>query len=110
MNAAPLQSERLIRKAAVWKKVLWVSVGGIIIPPLIGLAGTVLGMIQAFDTVGRTGGSDPATLAENIRLALMTTAAGLVISLIFVIPLIVSLCVLKKLKRQATLQAPQQPA
>ncbi len=49
--------------------------------PMIGLFGTVAGMILAFDTMGISGGSDPAELAGNISLALMTTAGGLVVAI-----------------------------
>lgn len=49
--------------------------------PMIGLFGTVAGMILAFDTMGLSGGSDPSQLAGNISLALMTTAGGLVVAI-----------------------------
>jgi len=49
--------------------------------PMIGLFGTVAGMILAFDTMGMSGGSDPSELAGNISLALMTTAGGLVVAI-----------------------------
>jgi len=48
--------------------------------PMIGLLGTVSGMIKAFDNLGNTGMGDPAALAANISEALWTTAAGLVIA------------------------------
>lgn len=49
--------------------------------PMLGLLGTVSGMIKAFGTLGREGMGDPAALASNISEALVTTAAGLVIAL-----------------------------
>mgnify|MGYP001796427868 CR=1 FL=1 len=49
--------------------------------PMIGLFGTVAGMILAFDTMGLSGGSDPSQLAGNISLALMTTAGGLTVAI-----------------------------
>ncbi|MDA7921537.1 MotA/TolQ/ExbB proton channel family protein [Verrucomicrobiales bacterium] len=49
--------------------------------PMIGLFGTVAGMIMAFDTMGLAGGSDPSKLASDISLALMTTAGGLVVAI-----------------------------
>tara|TARA_R110002096_G_scaffold316010_7_gene510336 strand:+ start:13191 stop:14225 length:1035 start_codon:yes stop_codon:yes gene_type:complete len=48
--------------------------------PMIGLLGTVSGMIKAFDKLGGEGMGDPASLATNISEALFTTAAGLVIA------------------------------
>ncbi|MCB1062817.1 MAG: MotA/TolQ/ExbB proton channel family protein [Verrucomicrobiae bacterium] len=49
--------------------------------PMVGLLGTVSGMIKAFQTLGLSGGSDPAKLAANISEALMTTATGLVVAI-----------------------------
>ena len=49
--------------------------------PMMGLLGTVSGMIKAFQTLGISGGSDPAKLAAAISEALMTTATGLVVAL-----------------------------
>ncbi len=48
---------------------------------MLGLFGTVAGMVLAFDSMGLSGGSDPAALAGNISLALITTAGGLVIAI-----------------------------
>lgn len=49
--------------------------------PMIGLLGTVAGMIGAFATLRQTGGADPSALAGDISTALLTTAGGLVIAL-----------------------------
>lgn len=49
--------------------------------PMLGLLGTVSGMIKAFGTLGREGMGDPAKLASNISEALVTTASGLVVAL-----------------------------
>lgn len=52
------------------------------IAPLLGLFGTVLGMIDAFRTLQEAGGTaDPSILAGGIWVALMTTAAGLVVAI-----------------------------
>ena len=52
--------------------------------PMLGLLGTVTGMILAFAkiaTASQTGGVDPSTLANDISFALFTTAAGLAIAI-----------------------------
>jgi len=52
------------------------------VSPLLGLLGTVLGMIEAFKQVSEMGGSvKPAVLASGIWVALLTTAEGLVIAI-----------------------------
>lgn len=47
------------------------------ITPLLGLLGTVLGMIRAFTVIASQGVGTPATLGGGISEALITTAAGL---------------------------------
>jgi biopolymer transport protein ExbB len=49
--------------------------------PMLGLLGTVSGMIKAFQTIGSQGMGDPAALAGNIGEALVTTATGLIIAI-----------------------------
>jgi biopolymer transport protein ExbB len=49
--------------------------------PMLGLLGTVSGMIGAFGTMGREGMGDPSKLSGNISEALITTATGLVIAI-----------------------------
>lgn len=50
------------------------------VSPMIGLLGTVSGMIGAFGQIGAGGMGRPEQLAENIKEALFTTAAGLMIA------------------------------
>ncbi|OEF08790.1 MotA/TolQ/ExbB proton channel family protein [Vibrio crassostreae] len=53
-----------------------------VISPLIGLLGTVLGLIEMFKGVAATTGSiTPNDLADGLGLAMRTTAAGLMIAL-----------------------------
>lgn len=52
------------------------------IAPLLGLLGTVLGMIDAFQTLQESGAqADPADLAGGIWEALLTTAAGMAVAI-----------------------------
>ena len=51
------------------------------VAPMIGLLGTVSGMISAFQTIGQVGMGDPSALAGDIGEALITTATGLVIGI-----------------------------
>lgn len=45
--------------------------------PMLGLLGTVIGMVGAFGTLAETGSADPAQLAGDISVALLTTLWGL---------------------------------
>jgi len=51
------------------------------ISPLLGLLGTVIGMIQVFSTITTQGVGNPAALAGGISQALITTAAGMVVAI-----------------------------
>ncbi len=51
------------------------------ITPLLGLLGTVVGMIKVFAVITTEGVGNPETLAGGISEALITTAAGLVIAI-----------------------------
>lgn len=51
------------------------------ISPLIGLLGTVVGMIKVFAVITTEGVGNPETLAGGISEALLTTAAGLVVAI-----------------------------
>jgi len=48
--------------------------------PLIGLLGTVWGIMRAFHDMARTGSAGPSVVAAGIAEALFTTAAGLVVA------------------------------
>ena len=51
------------------------------ITPLLGLLGTVVGMIKVFAVITEQGVGDPAVLSGGISQALTTTAAGLVVAI-----------------------------
>ncbi len=51
------------------------------IAPLLGLLGTVLGMVGAFESLSRTASPNHEQLAANISLALVTTLMGLILAI-----------------------------
>lgn len=51
------------------------------IAPLLGLLGTVLGMIATFQTITLFGTGDPRMMAGSISMALVTTAQGIIAAL-----------------------------
>ena len=75
MSAANLETPRLERFLP--------SLGTVAhIAPLLGLLGTVTGNIEAFGVLGDfAGGGDPKALANGIAEALLTTAAGIIVSI-----------------------------
>jgi len=51
------------------------------VAPLMGFLGTVAGMILAFAAIESAGDVDPSLVAGGIKVALLTTAAGLVVAI-----------------------------
>ena len=49
--------------------------------PLLGLLGTVLGMLEIFDAVAITGGNNPRVTAGGVSKAIITTMAGMVMAI-----------------------------
>ena len=67
-----------------------------VVAPLIGLLGTVVGMIQTFQQITLFGTGDPRMMAGGISMALITTVLGLVVA----IPLTLIHSVLQSRSRQ----------
>ena len=68
------ESTRLSRFGAVITVIAAVA-------PLLGLLGTVTGMIQTFDVITEFGTSDPKLLSGGIATALVTTELGLIVAI-----------------------------
>lgn len=49
--------------------------------PMLGLYGTVSGMVKAFNTIATEGAGSASKLADNISEALITTAAGMIVGI-----------------------------
>ncbi len=58
----------------------------ITVAPLLGIFGTVLGIISSFDLLGQAGIEDPRAVTSGIAQALLTTATGLGIAILSVFP------------------------
>ena len=56
-----------------------------VIAPFVGLFGTVLGIIRAFQDIALKGNPSPAVVAAGVSEALVTTAAGLFVAVVSVI-------------------------
>lgn len=61
-------------------KIAYLSVIGVI-APMVGLTGTVLGMIDAFSLMGQAGAADPSKLSGAIGHVLHATAGGLIVAI-----------------------------
>ena len=74
--------------------------------PMLGLLGTVSGMIETFQSLTEFGNSDPKLLSQGISKALITTQAGLLVAL----PLLLLHYPLKRRAQSLSLNMEQQSA
>ena len=70
-----------LRQATLLKsRITYLSVIGVV-TPMIGLTGTVVGMIKAFAVLGASGIADPTALSARIAEVLTATAGGLIVAI-----------------------------
>lgn len=60
---------------------IWISLF-IGLAPMLGFFGTVVGMVQAFDAIEAAGDISPGLVAGGIKVALITTIAGLIVAMV----------------------------
>lgn len=58
----------------------------ITVAPLLGIFGTVIGIINSFDIIGTSGVEHPQAVTSGIAQALITTASGLGVAILSVFP------------------------
>ena len=73
--------EITIKETSPYERRLNLLASVISISPMLGLLGTVTGMIRAFTNISKYGTGDAAIVADGIAEALLTTAAGLMIAI-----------------------------
>jgi biopolymer transport protein ExbB len=73
--------EHSLKESMLYKtRVSYLSTIGVV-SPMVGLLGTVTGMIKAFQTLGTGGIADPSRLAAAIGEVLIATATGLMVAI-----------------------------
>ncbi len=50
--------------------------------PLLGLLGTVIGMLEVFDALAATGSNNPRSMAAGVSKATVSTLAGMVVAIV----------------------------
>jgi len=75
LDEAILRETAPLESSLSFIKVLYV------VAPLLGLLGTVVGMINTFQQITLFGTGDPRMMAGGISMALMTTVLGLVVAI-----------------------------
>ena len=77
--AAMQEIEKMKRNLSVLDTIITLA-------PLLGILGTVSGIIVSFDLLGDAGIEDPKAVTGGIAQALLTTAAGLAIAIVALLP------------------------
>ena len=70
-----------VQMAQMERGLIWISLF-IALAPMLGFMGTVVGMIAAFDAIEAAGDISPSLVAGGIKVALLTTVAGLIVAVI----------------------------
>ena len=73
--------EAVLRETSQLESFLWLVKTVSVVAPLLGLLGTVTGMIQTFQAITLFGAGDPKMMASGISEALVTTMLGLVVAI-----------------------------
>ena len=84
--------DRQLEESIMWQlpkidKSIWVLDTSVTLAPLMGLLGTIIGMVHAFDVLGTTGSTENTTkmVTGGIAEALVATGAGLLIAIVAVL-------------------------
>ncbi|MEX1182501.1 MAG: MotA/TolQ/ExbB proton channel family protein [Gemmatimonadota bacterium] len=75
-----IENVGMIEMAGLESGLVWLATVSNV-APLLGFLGTVIGMIQAFQAIEAAGEVEATLVAGGIKVALITTAAGLVIAI-----------------------------
>ena len=70
-----------VQSGLLEKNLSWITLF-IAMSPSLGFLGTVVGMVMAFDKIEQVGDISPTVVAGGMKVALITTIAGLIVALI----------------------------
>jgi biopolymer transport protein ExbB len=98
--------ETIMRETSSLERLLWAVRVVAAVAPLMGLLGTVTGMIQTFQAITLFGTGDPKMMASGISEALVTTMLGLIVA----IPLVLLHAVVSSASRNVVQILEQQAA
>jgi biopolymer transport protein ExbB len=88
--------EAILRESNKLERLLWLVKIVSVVAPLMGLLGTVTGMIRTFQAITLFGTGDPKMMASGISEALVTTMLGLMVA----IPLVLSHSALRSMSKR----------
>ncbi len=74
-------AEQILKERPMIEGLNWVLKIVSVVAPLMGLFGTIIGMIETFTMITLFGTGDPKTMASGISVALVTTWLGLMVAI-----------------------------
>ncbi|MDJ0764138.1 MAG: MotA/TolQ/ExbB proton channel family protein [Myxococcota bacterium] len=90
--------EAILRESTKLDRLLWAVKIASVVAPLLGLLGTVTGMIRCFQQMALFGAGDPRYMADGISEALVTTMLGLYTA----IPLVLMHSTVRSMSKRVT--------
>ncbi|MHB8231925.1 MAG: MotA/TolQ/ExbB proton channel family protein [bacterium] len=75
-------TEEAMKHTKEMERYMWVLDTLITMAPLLGLLGTIIGIMVSFNVISKVGVSHPTAITGGVALALLNTAAGLVIAIL----------------------------
>lgn len=82
-GALEMSAERELKRMRKYLNILDTI---ITVAPLLGILGTILGIISSFDLLGAAGLEDPKLVTAGIAEALISTAVGLIVAITTLLP------------------------
>lgn len=89
----------MLRRVRLWRRAIWGSVAAFLVPPVLGLAGFLIGMLQAFANLSASGQADPNVLANNLSTSLLSSFWASLVSLLALPVLILTITMHHRSKR-----------
>ena len=75
-----VMTEEALTHTKETERYMWVLDTLITMAPLLGLLGTIIGIMSSFNVIGKSGITDPTAITGGVAVALLNTAAGLIIA------------------------------
>lgn len=77
-----VMTEEALSHTKEMERYMWVLDTLITMAPLLGLLGTIIGIMISFNVISTSGVSNPTAVTGGVAVALLNTAAGLVIAIV----------------------------
>lgn len=91
--------EKIIRSKKIFGWGALICGLGFLVAPLIGIAEKIIGIVEAFSELGKSGSADPEAVAGDISVVLLTMFWGIIFSIPLLIAFVVFLILFLKSRK-----------